>query len=276
MEELKNLDEISIKEGLIISPLYASVQEYLDIPSAAKFLHGFGLGDSICFIKRLLDEGQLKGYAWLDVGRGDICPQATIDYSPELEWPDYSPSEAMMYLVVDKSGFVQASKYNLFFSENARGRAKKNGLAGDIVADIWLVKSIVSSWVSKESKLTYWSPVGWNFCTMLLLKVSELSDLARKITLAAKNIEDIQLAPGKIAQTIEKTTVYKYQQQQELILKVLIELGYNPECLPKPHNKGGAKAQVKSELTGKSPFDAPSAFDNAWKVLSGRGEIKYC
>lgn len=67
---------------------------------------------------------------------------------------------------------------------------------------------------------------------------------------------------------------YKGIQQEELILSTLKELGYNPESLPKATSAGGAKAQVKKQLDRRPPFEAKTAFDNAWKVLLSREQIK--
>lgn len=70
------------------------------------------------------------------------------------------------------------------------------------------------------------------------------------------------------------TTVYKGMQQEELILSTLKELGYNPKSLPKPPSTGGAKAQVRELLDKKPPFEAKTAFNNAWKGLTSTEEIK--
>lgn len=79
---------------------------------------------------------------------------------------------------------------------------------------------------------------------------------------------------NKVTPATGNPTVYKYQQQHALILKTLQELGFPADCLPKPTNKGGAKASVKSILVGKEPFKTLEAFNNAWKELRNNGEIK--
>lgn len=82
-------------------------------------------------------------------------------------------------------------------------------------------------------------------------------------------------ALSQISTTEELPThAYKGIEQENRILSTLKELGYNPESLPKATSAGGAKAQVKKQLDRRPPFEAKTSFDNAWKVLLSREQIK--
>lgn len=96
-----------------------------------------------------------------------------------------------------------------------------------------------------------------------------LSDDIQSLAKLVNDTEESKYeAPPRPAHT------YKGIQQEELILSTLKELGYNPESLPKATSAGGAKAQVKKQLDRRPPFEAKTSFDNAWKVLLSREQIK--
>ena len=91
----------------------------------------------------------------------------------------------------------------------------------------------------------------------------------------AKLINDTEEPKDEAVQQHEQPKqIYKGMQQEGLILSTLKELGYNPKNLPKPSSAGGAKAQVKKLLDKKPPFEAKTAFNNAWKGLTSNEEIK--
>lgn len=63
--------------------------------------------------------------------------------------------------------------------------------------------------------------------------------------------------------------------QQRLILEQLKHLKYDPENLLKaPAGKSGVKLEIRKVLDDKYPFEAKSAFDEAWKELRRTGQIK--
>lgn len=110
-------------------------------------------------------------------------------------------------------------------------------------------------------------PLGRNSYGLNLYFLSDdIQSLAKLVSNTEESKKDEEFPQPKHA--------YKGIQQEELILNTLKELGYNPESLPKATSAGGAKAQVKKQLDRSPPFEAKTSFDNAWKVLLSREEIK--
>ncbi|MBO1520643.1 hypothetical protein [Oceanisphaera pacifica] len=73
----------------------------------------------------------------------------------------------------------------------------------------------------------------------------------------------------------KKQAEKKATTQQRLILETIKQLRYIPNELPKQvKGKPWVKSEVKEMLDRKPPFEAPSAFDTAWRSLRGSGEIK--
>ncbi len=67
----------------------------------------------------------------------------------------------------------------------------------------------------------------------------------------------------------------KMREQEELILKVLKDLGYDPLNLPKASGAiSGAKYKVRNQLGSEHPFESMTSFDTTWERLRKDGCIK--
>lgn len=70
--------------------------------------------------------------------------------------------------------------------------------------------------------------------------------------------------------------VSKSQLQEDLILKCLKGLSYDPQKLPKPDpGKGGPKLEIWTQLKdNKSCFTSKKVFDTAWQRLRAAGQVQ--
>lgn len=79
-------------------------------------------------------------------------------------------------------------------------------------------------------------------------------------------------APSKALNT--KTGTSKLQQQTDLILKNIRDLGVDPMSLPPAPPEGGVRSKIEGLLNGKPPFEKATAFKHAWTRLRKSGQIK--
>jgi hypothetical protein len=88
-----------------------------------------------------------------------------------------------------------------------------------------------------------------------------------------KNIVE-ELNPEASASKPSQKPLPRQRHQEQEILRVISELGYDPQALPKwQAGKRGVKAEVKSKLTGREWQG--TVFEKAWgRLLAGDG-IKY-
>lgn len=68
----------------------------------------------------------------------------------------------------------------------------------------------------------------------------------------------------------------KMIEQEEVILKTIENLGYDPKKLPdNPPGKPGVKAEIKSSLEKNPLFEGPTVFNKAWERLCEYKKIEY-
>lgn len=84
-------------------------------------------------------------------------------------------------------------------------------------------------------------------------------------------IEELLAASQPEQKPYKRRDEYKQPQREELILDQIIKLGYSPTKLPRRDSgKTGIKAKVRKLLDGQGVFEAPSAFNEAWKRLRAK------
>lgn len=66
----------------------------------------------------------------------------------------------------------------------------------------------------------------------------------------------------------------KLQQQTDLILRNIRDLGFDPMDLPPAPPEGGVRSKIEGLLNGKPPFEKATAFKHAWTRLRKSGLIK--
>lgn len=80
--------------------------------------------------------------------------------------------------------------------------------------------------------------------------------------------------PETLANKPEIKHMPRQRAQEEMILKTLRDIGYEPLCLPKkPDGKDGVKAEVRKALRGNPLFAGTTVFDKAWLRLSNFDDI---
>jgi len=71
--------------------------------------------------------------------------------------------------------------------------------------------------------------------------------------------------PGRAMQPKPRT---RLRDQEDAILAEIRKQGFVPEALPKnPSGLPGVKSAVRNALHGPAPFDAKTAFEDAWERL---------
>ncbi len=87
-------------------------------------------------------------------------------------------------------------------------------------------------------------------------------------------LEDSPISESKAINPVLPKARTKGLEQQKLILRTIKRLGYDPLRLPKEESgHSGVKSLVREELDGKEPFEARTAFNNAWQELLNHDEI---
>lgn len=294
MEMLKDLNNISVKDDWNISAEQAVTTGYLDITTAVQHLDNIGIKVSPLLLQRYVDEGAIIAYGWLPASKNNLCV-GHVTLMKEFDKLSRTTGLNTNRLLIAEKGFSEIKDCSFYFNEDPKGTAIKDGRIGCVVASIWSAKSLVRNGFSDEKEVVVWSPLDWEFLSLLFFKVSDLNELATRTASSMREIEDAKQSirkscssdlHEKIHQLEEENKLLKAQAGDEPAGSVYVALGAVLQLLTEQkipsRNQSGIKIELEAmDLSGLSKGslnnnfrDANKAF-NAAKALKGLETSKY-